>query len=207
MGGISILLLRVTEDTQFCKCKGIPISQPGAFGAKASPYCSSILIGYCRWVLEDEELVDWFFDNGAQVDAVAQSPYEPSILDVAAAKASTVVFESLFNRGASKPKDIPLHMAAASGKNGERIPMMAYLIAAGYDVNAADHAREPWNRRRGTPLQYAVLAESLLNVEFLVRHGADPHNEGGVAVSAYTFAKRMELKDVIRLFQDPKVLH
>ena len=84
---------------------------------------------------------------------------------------------------------------------------MAYLIAAGYDVNAADHAREPWNARQGTPLQYAVLAESLPNVELLVRHGADPHDKGGVAVSAYNLAERMELKDVIRLFQDPKLLH
>ena len=158
-------------------------------------------------MLEDEELVCWFFDNGARVDAVAQSPYEPSILDVAAAKASTVVFESLLNHGAPRAKGLPLHMAAASGKNGERIPMLTYLIAAGYDVNAADQTREPWNIRKGTPLQYAVLAESVPNVEFLVRHGADPRNEGGVAVSAYTLAERMELKDVIRLFQDPKLLH
>ncbi|KAL9641130.1 MAG: hypothetical protein Q9204_000270, partial [Flavoplaca sp. TL-2023a] len=155
----------------------------------------------------DERLVDWFLSNGAQVDAVAQSPYERSILDLAGAMASTAVFESLLRRGASKQRDIPLHMAAASGKNGERIPMMAYLIAAGYDVNATDQAREPWNTRRGTPLQYAILAESLPNVEFLVQHGADPHNEGGVAVSAYTLAERMELKDVIRLFQDPRSLH
>ena len=117
---------------------------------------------------------------------------------------SATVFVLLLNRRASKPKDIPLHMAAASGKNGERIPMMTYFIAAGYDVNAADNARKPWNTRQGIPLQYAVLGESLPNMEFLVRHGADPHNEGGVAVSAYILAERMELKDIIRLFQDPK---
>ncbi|KAL8846312.1 MAG: hypothetical protein Q9221_008595 [Calogaya cf. arnoldii] len=152
------------------------------------------------FVLEDEGLVKWFLENGAKVDSVSQSSRDPSILDLAASGASTAVYDLLLKRGASHVKRIPLHAAAGSGRDG-RIPMMAYLIEAGYDINAFDTNVQPWMRRVGTPLQYAIRAQSLPNVEFLVRHGADPHKPGGLSGSAYTMAERMGLKEILRVLQ------
>ena len=47
-----------------------------------------------------------------------------------------------------------------------RIPVMAYLIEADYDVYAADEARG--NRKIGIPLHHAIQAKSLVKVEFLL---------------------------------------
>ncbi|KAL8673194.1 MAG: hypothetical protein Q9168_002386 [Polycauliona sp. 1 TL-2023] len=158
-------------------------------------------LNHRRWILDDEQLVRWFLENGAQLNAVAQSPYETSILDLAAGCASIAVFDLMRENGASEVNGTPLHTAAACGELGGRIPMMTHLIDLGYDVNAPDDNRQPWNVRRGTPLQYAVLAKSVLHVQFLLRHGADPHKPGGSAGSAYGMAVGWGLKDILGLFE------
>lgn len=51
------------------------------------------------------------------------------------------MFDLLLEHGAVKENSTPLHSAAGSDTDGERIPMMAHLIEAGYDVNATDEVR------------------------------------------------------------------
>lgn len=120
-------------------------------------------------------------------------------IDIAASSSSIAVLDLLFEHGAKKGDSIALHMAAGSGTEDERVPMMAHLIELGYDVNATDEIRG--NHAIGTPLQYAVMAKSLAKVEFLLRNGADPHKPVGRGGSAFILAERMGLNQFVGLMK------
>ena len=103
-------------------------------------------------VLSDEQLVKWFLEHGAQIDPPPPPPEldwgnsltttSAVCLNIAASISSTVVFDLLLEYGVVMETSTPLHSAAGTGMDDERIPMMAYLIEAGYDVNATDETRE-----------------------------------------------------------------
>lgn len=162
-----------------------------------------------RRILDDEQLVKWFLEHGAQLDPPSRS-FNPSAayvctttssdcIDIAASKSSIAVLNLLFEHGATKGNSIALHMAAGSGTGDERIPMMAHLIELGYDINAADEVRR--NHAIGTPLQYAITAKSLAKVEFLLQKGADPHKPVGRCGSAFIMAERMGLDQFVILMK------
>lgn len=162
-----------------------------------------------RRILDDEQLVKWFLEHGAQLDPLPRS-FNPSAayvfnttssscLDTAASKSSIAVLDLLFEHGATKGDSIALHMAAGSGAGDERIPMMAHLIELGYEVNATDEVRK--NHAIGTPLQYAVTAKSLTKVEFLLQKGADPHKPVGRCGSAFGMAERMGMDQFVGLMK------
>lgn len=163
----------------------------------------------CRCVLKDEQLVIWFLDHGVLLDTHPQS-LNPSAaqafkttssvyLDTAASISSIRVLDLLFERGMRQGNSVALHMAAGSGQDDERIPMMAHLIDLGYDVNADDEARG--NRGIGTPLHYALMAKSLAKTEFLLQKGADPHKPVGRCGSAFKMAELMGMDNFVILIQ------
>ena len=145
--------------------------------------------------------------HGAQLDPPSGS-FNPSAakvfmtnpsvcLDIAASKSSIAVIDLLLEHGATIENSLALHKAAGSGAGDERVPIMAHLIALGYDANATDDIRK--NHALGTPLHYAISARSLAKVEFLLQHGADPHKPVGRSGSAYLMAKCMGLDEIADL--------
>lgn len=162
-----------------------------------------------RSILDDEQLVRWFLEHGAQIDPAPPSSelsYGNALtttssvcLDIAASTSSTAVFDLLLEHGAIKANSIPLHSAAGTGMDEERIPMMAHLIEAGYDVNATDEVKK--NRTIGTPLHYAIRAQSLAKVKFLLERGADPHKPVGLAGSPFKMAERMGTDQFVSLLK------
>ena len=159
--------------------------------------------------MEDEQLIKWFLDHGALLDPPPQSS-NPSIaqafkatfslyLDTTASKSSVEVFDLLLEGRIRKGNSLALHMAAGSGQDDERLPMMAHLIHLGYDFNADDEARG--NRRIGTPLHYALMAKSLAKTNFLLQKGADPHKPVGRCGSAFKMAELLGMDDLIILMQ------
>lgn len=162
-----------------------------------------------RSILDDEQLVRWFLEHGAQIDPTPPPPElcygnaftttSSVCLDIAASKSSTAVFDLLLEHGATNADSTPLHSAAGTGMDDERIPMMAYLIEAGYDVNATDEVKK--FRSIGTPLHYAIRAQSLTKVKFLLERGADPHKPVGLSGSPFKMAECMGLDEFVCLLK------
>ncbi len=109
------------------------------------------------------------------------------------------MFDLLLKHGAVKENSTPLHSAAGTGMDDERIPMMVHLIESGYDVNATDEVRG--YRKIGTPLHYAIQAQSLAKVEFLLQRGADPHKHVGLAGSPFKMAEGMGMEQFVSLLK------
>ena len=117
-------------------------------------------------VQSDEQLVRWFLEYSTQINSPPPSlelcwgdvftTASSVCLNIAASVSSTTVFDLLLEHGAVKENNTPLHSAPGADTDGERIPMMAYLIEASYDVNDTDEVRG--NRSIGTPLHYAIMA-------------------------------------------------
>lgn len=160
-------------------------------------------------MLEDEQLVRWFLQNGAQLDPSLRS-FNPSAakvfsttpsgcLEIAASISSVAVLDLLLEHGATKANGFPLHSAAGSAAEDDRIPMMAHLIELGYDVNVTDQGRG--DHKIGTPLQYAIMAKSFARVEFLLHEGADPHKAVGRCGSAFKMAERMGMDQIVDLMK------
>ncbi|OCK73182.1 ankyrin, partial [Lepidopterella palustris CBS 459.81] len=132
----------------------------------------------------DVPLLHWFLDHGANPnlgiplyrDKCDAPPDQNSgcALNVAANCSTPAVFDLLLDRGARIENSIPLHRAAESSDrpSGERIPMMEHLIKLGIDVNGDDHVRGMYSR--GKPLKCAAEWGRIVEVKFLLEHGADP---------------------------------
>ena len=160
-----------------------------------------------RTILDDEPLAKWFLKHGAQIDPAPQSSdlsfgnafttTSSACLDVAAGISSTAVFDLLLEHGATNAESTPLYSAAGTGMDDERIPMMAYLIEAGYDVNATDEVRKCY--AIGTPLHYPIRVQSLTKVKFLLQRGTDPHKPVGLAGSQ--MVERMGMNQLVGLLK------
>lgn len=159
--------------------------------------------------MDDEILVRWFLEHGARPDLGPQllNPKADSdsrnnsgiCLDAAAQNSSILVFDMLLSHGAPRENSVALHVAAGAGVSNERIPMMAHLLAIGFDVNGSDVVRGPY--AIGTPLHYAIRAGSVEKIKFLLEKGADPHNPAGLAGSPYKMAESSASEDIIALFK------
>ncbi|KAL8946618.1 MAG: hypothetical protein Q9222_007009 [Ikaeria aurantiellina] len=145
-------------------------------------------------ILDNDQLVRWFLEHGAHTNSTSIGT-DLSLLSVAAGQCSVPIYELLIEYGATQVNGVPLHIAAGAGRGDERVPMMDYLIKAGYDVNAMDKGRKPY--LRGTPLHYAIDARSLENVRFLLRHGANPRLDTLEAGTPISWAERQGLDDFV----------
>ncbi|KAJ5624452.1 hypothetical protein N7510_000761 [Penicillium lagena] len=119
-------------------------------------------------VVEDEELVRWLLDHGADPnrgahllasDAKAESDhYSGEALNAAAAQSDVSVVDLLLER------------------DEDRIPMMARLLELGVDIDGLDDIRGPL--KIGTPLHCAARFGHTKRVQYLLGHGADPYRKG-----------------------------
>ena len=157
-------------------------------------------------LVKNEVLLKWFLAHGAdpnlgpppspQPDSIP-IPNSGSALNCAASVATPKVFELLLQHGATLEDSQPLHMAAASQEDAERIPMMEYLVGKGVDVNASDEARG--FQAVGPPLLYAVRQGQLEKVRWLLGHGADPRVEGSGGATALQMSERTGIEELVSL--------
>ena len=163
-------------------------------------------------MVEDERLVRWFFDHGAELDH--SMPFPPDkdycrdldatclYLNIAACTSTTAVFDLFLAHGAARADSIPLHTAASVPDREERIiPMMIHLIDLGFDINGTDdHTKKHpcW----GTPLVYAVRSNAVGNVKFLLSKGADPLKPENL--TPLELAKRMEFPEIVAILENWK---
>lgn len=115
-----------------------------------------------RLVVENESLVRWFLDHGA--DPNVRSTEDVSPLATAALLPSTAVLELLLEHGAGVDPQALFSAMNSRGQGG--LPIMKWLIDRGADVNFV-------HPNMGTPLNYAVHIGSKSKLELLLQSGAD----------------------------------
>jgi len=164
-------------------------------------------------VLDDENLVTWFFNHGATLSHLPTDSSNPTYADpiltclnAAACKSTIATFDMLLAHGASKTHSIPLHTVAGCGSDDSRIPMMAHLINIGYDVNATDE-EVMGGHGIGTPLHHAVRRHAMGKIKFLLENGANPQKknqvkrEGAIQFSALEMAEGSGLSEIVAMMR------
>lgn len=160
-------------------------------------------------LVKNEALIKWLLEHGA--DPNLGPPFNPqpdsapvtnssSTLNCAASVATPEVFDLLLEYGAKIENSQPLHMAAASQEDSERIPMMEYLVGKGVDVNGSDEARG--FQAVGSPMFYAIRQGQVEKVRWLLGHGADPRLEGKGGATALGMAEQTEMEELIRIVKE-----
>ena len=160
-------------------------------------------------LLHNPSLTRWLLSHGANPNLGPSPSPQPdasplsdsgAVLDTAASIASPEVFALLLQHGAKLQNSLPLHAAAASTSksDGESIPLMAYLLELGVDIDGSDEAR---GFALGTPLLYAIRERMIQRVEFLLSKGADVWVTGRGGVTALQLAKQMGREDLIALVE------
>ncbi|KAL9038314.1 MAG: hypothetical protein Q9180_003213 [Flavoplaca navasiana] len=140
------------------------------------------------------ELVALFLSNGADPNS---GPGGPCPLDIAALHGSLETVKLLLNNGATiKPNSAALH-AAAQGDAPDRIPIMAYLVENGADINglSADIITAPEARRSGrmgTPLHTAFKWANEEAKTWLLEHGADPDAKNQLGETPAEWGRRFD---------------
>ncbi len=124
-------------------------------------------------------------------------PSSGSTLNCAASVATPDTFDLLLHHGARIENSQPLHMAAASQEDAERIPMLEHLLRKGCDVNAGDEARG--FQAVGPPLFYAIRQGQVWKARWLLGHGADARIEGRGGATALRLAEQMGLGEMVDL--------
>lgn len=123
------------------------------------------------------ELIALFLSQGANPNSSGPRGFRP--LDIAALHGPLETVKLLLDHGATiEPTSAALH-AAAQGDAPDRIPIMAYLVEHGADINgfakdypAPSEAQRPG--RKGTPLHTATKWANNEAKEWLLAHGAEP---------------------------------
>lgn len=163
----------------------------------------------------DEPFVRFLLSHGANpnlgppvyytettVAAMRPSPTSGAALGAAAANATPAIFSLLLSHGANLSYAIPLHSAVAASNRppGERVPMMAYLVSLGVDINGNDDVMGP--ARKGTPLLYAALWQRVEEARWLLERGADPDRRMTWGNTPREYVVRMKVGKMIELFSE-----
>ena len=132
--------------------------------------------------MRNESLVKWFLDHGA--DPNIHGAKDECPLCTAASVGNIAVVDLLLQHGAKIDYSNALQgVAGARKEDSECIPMMAYLLDHGANVNALEHQSNPEYFERmkshprisiGTALHCAAYRGSKERVQFLLDRGADP---------------------------------
>lgn len=170
-----------------------------------------------RAVVEDESLVKWLLDRGANPNLGFPKTEElPTILAVnaptnqnsgralnaAAAKGSVDVLDMLLHHGARLENSTPLHhVVAAQRPFGEKAQMMARLLELGVDVNGTDEL--DGREGLGTSLHHAARWNRADEAKFLIERGAEPNKPDVYGRSALDEASRYPQthQEVIKVLQ------
>ena len=159
--------------------------------------------------VKNEALLKWFLEHGADPNLGPPSNPQPdsvpvpnsgSTLNCAASVATPDVFDLLLRYGAKLENSQPLHMAAASQEDSERIPLMEYLIGKDVNVNGSDEARG--FHAVGPPLFYAIRQGQVEKVRWLLGHGADPRVEGRGGATALRLSEQTGMEELQRLVRE-----
>ncbi len=127
-----------------------------------------------RLVTGNEELVKWFLDLGADPNLQNDKGMPP--LDYAGNSATTTTIALLLDHGAELHNSDALHAAA---RRDDPLPVLAYLLDRGYDINKLEHSHMPERFERykafglGTALHCAARKGTKEAVQFLLDRGAD----------------------------------
>ncbi|KAL8721131.1 MAG: hypothetical protein Q9225_002114 [Loekoesia sp. 1 TL-2023] len=123
------------------------------------------------------ELIALFLSQGANPDFSGPRGFRP--LDIAALHGPLETVKLLLDYGATIDSTSAALHAAVQGDAPDRIPIMAYLVEHGADINglakdypAPSEAQRPG--RKGTPLHTAAKWANDEAKEWLLEHGADP---------------------------------
>lgn len=128
-----------------------------------------------RQVLEDEEIVKWFLDHGANPNKASSG--WPSPLEQAASTASLSVIRLLVQYGG---RIHPSNVApwTAKGSKSGRMEVLAYFLEQGATVNDVEYQfdqsifKQHWRRSFGTALHHASRRGNEEMVRFLLERGA-----------------------------------
>lgn len=141
------------------------------------------------------ELIALFLSHGANPNP--SGPHGSSPLNVAALHGSLETVKLLLDHGANiGPTSAALH-AAAQGDAPDRIPIMAYLVKQGADINglavdlpAPSEARR--SGRKGTPLHTATKWANEEAKAWLLEHGADPEANNELGETPEEWGRRFD---------------
>ncbi|KAL9037905.1 MAG: hypothetical protein Q9180_003454, partial [Flavoplaca navasiana] len=131
-----------------------------------------------RRIVQNEALVRWFLDHGADPNAPAAS-LDKTSLSYAVQQAPLDTIKHMFRHGGSTSRGQLLNMASDRTDSG-CIPILQFLFDSGdtriNDVWLEDQPDSiPWNGfDNATPLHHAVRVGNIDSVRWLLDHGADP---------------------------------
>lgn len=141
------------------------------------------------------DLISFFLSHG--VDATAPIPGGGNLLVSAAHRAPLESVKLLHSHGAPLGSGSAALNAAAHGDAPDRIPVMAYLLEHGADINGlvgditgSSEARKAG--RMGTPLHTAAKWGNEDATAWLLEHGANPEARNQAGETPAEWAKRFE---------------
>jgi len=126
---------------------------------------------------EDEKLMEWLIEQGADFNAV--SDLDEPVLSVAIAAGSIGIPRLLLARGPGITHGNLLHCAAERKDQHEGAELARFFLQKGADVHA-HRCNNPIARRQramsrlATPLHEACYAQNIRVARVLLEHGADP---------------------------------
>ena len=147
-----------------------------------------MILTVTRHVVGNERLTRWFLENGANANF---GKVGSTLLDVAAANATTEVFDLLVAHGARTEDSDALHSAAGEREDKPgRVTMLTHLLDMGFNVNAIGRRDYPPGRRigRGTPLHAAMASQQTDRIELLLLRGADIRVENTLGQTPLEYA-------------------
>ncbi|KAL8739683.1 MAG: hypothetical protein Q9190_007539 [Brigantiaea leucoxantha] len=152
---------------------------------------SSLLLSHVR----HPELIAFFLSQGANPNAVGSRGF--CALDIAALHGPLETVRLLLDHGATiRPESGAMH-AAAQGDAPNRIPIMAYLLERGADINgiAVDYpapSEAMRSGRKGTPLHTAAKWGNDEAKAWLLEHGADAEAKNDLGETPDQWGKRFD---------------
>ena len=173
------------------------------------------------WAIDDSllfshvrhsELIAFFLSLGADPNAIGGRNGCFCALDIAALHGPLETVQLLLDHGATiGPESGAMH-AAAQKYAPNRVPVMAYLLERGADINgiAIDYpasSEAMRSGRQGTPLHTAAKWGSKEAKAWLLEHGADAEAKNGMGETPDQWGKRFDRDGPERILRLRRVIN